>query len=53
MISRLVILLAFLTAPCALRAVDRPNLVFILADDLGWSDGPPGKLTAGDLTVPS
>jgi arylsulfatase A-like enzyme len=38
MVSRLVILLAFLTAPCALRAVDRPNLVFILADDLGWSD---------------
>ena len=37
MIHRLAILLAII-APCALRAADRPNLVFILADDLGWSD---------------
>ena len=38
MIPRFAVFLAFLTAPCALRAADRPNLVFILADDLGWSD---------------
>jgi arylsulfatase A-like enzyme len=38
MIPRFLVFLAFLAAPCVLRAADRPNLVFILADDLGWSD---------------
>ena len=38
MLLRFAVFLAFLTAPCALMAADRPNLVFILADDLGWSD---------------
>jgi arylsulfatase A-like enzyme len=38
MILRLAFLLALFIAPCALSAADRTNLVFILADDLGWSD---------------
>jgi arylsulfatase A-like enzyme len=38
LIPKLAFLLALFTAPCALRAADRTNLVFILADDLGWSD---------------
>lgn len=30
--------LALLLAPCTLLTAARPNVVFILADDLGWSD---------------
>jgi arylsulfatase A len=32
------LLLAALLTPCLAVAADRPNVVFILADDLGWGD---------------
>ncbi len=38
MITRLAIFLSFAPISSLLIAADRPNVVFILADDLGWSD---------------
>jgi arylsulfatase A-like enzyme len=37
--TRLALLLAILAVP--LHAVEKPNIVFILADDLGWADTTP------------
>ena len=38
MTTKLAILLTFGLTPSLLTAADRPNVIFILADDLGWSD---------------
>ena len=38
MIHRLAVFFAILFSVATLQADERPNLVFILADDLGWSD---------------
>jgi arylsulfatase A-like enzyme len=38
MLRHLVLLFIIFSLPLAVRADSRPNVVFILADDLGWSD---------------
>lgn len=38
-IRKLIIsLIVFFTAQCLIQAAERPNVIFILVDDMGWSD---------------